>query len=274
MITLKTGKNNSNIARFKTAFNSFFNDIKFKGLDDSKKSEINCLFEKNSKTFTIDNLSSGEKQIVFRGTYLLKNINHMDNCVVLIDEPELSMHPKWQQKILKYYRDLYSNTNNEIQMIFATHSDEVVKSAYDNNNSLVIILKKDKDGNLSVINTSESKFVLPRLSSAEINYRTFGTFAVEYHILLYGYLQCLKKLDRIKECDDFIYKKIIDKKNNYDDINEYIIIDEYDKSKTEYKTLPTYIRNSINHPNDKRKFTAEMLDNSIKLLINLIKNCK
>ena len=84
---IKDWKNNSNIARFKTAFNSFFNDIKFKGLDDSKKSEINCLFEKNSKTFTIDNLSSGEKQIVFRGTYLLKNINHMDNCVVLIDEP-------------------------------------------------------------------------------------------------------------------------------------------------------------------------------------------
>jgi len=39
---------------------------------------------------------------------MLKNIRSLDGGIVLIDEPELSMHPKWQQKVLEFYRNLFN----------------------------------------------------------------------------------------------------------------------------------------------------------------------
>lgn len=57
------------------------------------------LFEKNGKLIQIDALSSGEKQIVYRGCFLLKDANAMNGAFVFIDEPEISLHPKWQMKV-------------------------------------------------------------------------------------------------------------------------------------------------------------------------------
>ena len=43
--------------------------------------EKKILFKKNITLVPIDNLSTGEKQIVFRGAYLLKNINNLDGAL-------------------------------------------------------------------------------------------------------------------------------------------------------------------------------------------------
>lgn len=75
------------------------------------------------KTFEIDGLSSGEKQLFFR-IMALKMIE-ANNSIILIDEPEISLHPSWQQKILK----LYENVGENNQVIVATHSPHVISSA-------------------------------------------------------------------------------------------------------------------------------------------------
>ena len=67
-------------------------------MDQNDSSEKKIIFTKYGRDISIDNLSTGEKQIVFRGAYLLKNSNNLSKGIVLIDEPELSMHPKWQEK--------------------------------------------------------------------------------------------------------------------------------------------------------------------------------
>ena len=110
--------NSSKMHRFKEAFNGFFDNIKYKKIVTDKASDISIYFEKDGKDILIDSLSTGEKQIVFRGAHLLKNSKSLQDGVVLIDEPELSMHPKWQQKILKYYRDLYMEAGKQISQIF------------------------------------------------------------------------------------------------------------------------------------------------------------
>lgn len=70
-----TFKQTSKMYRFEKAFNEFFGAVKFKGVDNTNPEEIKILFEKHGKEISVDSLSTGEKQIVFRGAHLLKNIN-------------------------------------------------------------------------------------------------------------------------------------------------------------------------------------------------------
>lgn len=65
---------NSKIFRFKKAFDNFFDKVKYKKVSNINGEKV-ILFEKNGTEISLDNLSTGEKQIVFRGAYLLKNMN-------------------------------------------------------------------------------------------------------------------------------------------------------------------------------------------------------
>lgn len=63
----------------------------------------------------------------------------INNSVILIDEPEISLHPKWQQKIVKVYENIGENN----QMIIATHSPHIVSSVKSESLKLLI---KSEDG--------------------------------------------------------------------------------------------------------------------------------
>ena len=73
----------SKIYRFKSAFNGFFETIKYKKVGNASGEKV-VIFEKNGIEIPLDVLSTGEKQIVFRGTYLLKNSNNLINYVIRI----------------------------------------------------------------------------------------------------------------------------------------------------------------------------------------------
>lgn len=69
----------------------------------------------------IENLSSGEKQILILFTYI--KFNNKLGKLFIIDEPELSLHPKWQENFLQGIKTIMpSNT----QLLFATHSPAIV----------------------------------------------------------------------------------------------------------------------------------------------------
>ena len=70
------------------------------------------------KKIGLASLSSGEKHLLWIFVqYLL-----VKECSFIIDEPELSMHIDWQKDLIHSLRDLNSNT----QLIFATHSPEIM----------------------------------------------------------------------------------------------------------------------------------------------------
>lgn len=124
--------------RFRTAFNNFFETIKYKQVETSD-GEKKVLFTKHNKDITIDVLSTGEKQIVYRGIYLLRNVGKLDGAAVMVDEPELSMHPKWQKRILKYFKDLFTadDGTQKVQLFFATHSEYVLGEALNDSGNSV-----------------------------------------------------------------------------------------------------------------------------------------
>ena len=99
----------------------------------------------------LDDLSSGEKQIVYRGSFLLQDIHALNGAFVFIDEPEISLHPNWQMKIMDYYKRIFTDKNgNQTSQIFAvTHSPFVIHNE-NRRNDKVIVLDRDKSGNIAV----------------------------------------------------------------------------------------------------------------------------
>ena len=91
--------------------------------------------------FDINELSSGEKQLFLR-TLAIKMLNP-ENSIILIDEPELSLHPKWQQRIV----DVYTKIGKNNQIIIATHSPHVLGSVKKEN---IMLLDKTNDGKIIV----------------------------------------------------------------------------------------------------------------------------
>ena len=254
----------SKMSRFQKAFSHFFNGtIEFSKIDRVSTNEMRILFEKHGKSITIDELSTGEKQIIFRGSMLLKNSNTMNNGCILIDEPELSMHPSWQSKILEYYRDLFRDSSNKqtVQMIFATHSEYVIRSAMKEHNDILVIVLQN-NGTDIVASKIDVPQILPIITAAETNYIAFKIASSDYHILLYGYLHtkiCEGK--NIKEFDDYITQQPEYDSNKHEKT--------YIHKRTTYKSLPTYIRNAIDHPDNQYNFSEDELIISIELLQKL-----
>lgn len=74
--------------------------------------------ERGGKQFRMDQLSSGETEIL---NFLLGILStDIRNGIIVIDEPELHLHPRWQSVLLELFSDLEELTGN--QFIFTTHS--------------------------------------------------------------------------------------------------------------------------------------------------------
>lgn len=138
------------IPRFTKAFAGMFDNLEYDRIEnvDGHK-EI--LFSKSGHNIPIDALSSGEKQIVYRGCFLLKDANAMNGAFVFIDEPEISLHPKWQMKVMDYYKGIFTDeSGKQTSQIFAvTHSPFIIHNE-NRKNDKVIVLARDSNGKIMV----------------------------------------------------------------------------------------------------------------------------
>lgn len=81
-------------------------------------------FEQYGETISPYMLSSGEKQIlVIMLTALVQENKH---CVMLMDEPEISLHIEWQQRLVNIIRTL----NPNVQIILCTHSPAIIMDGW------------------------------------------------------------------------------------------------------------------------------------------------
>ena len=113
-------------------------DVKLSEISKDENS-MPIFTDSSGKKFGINELSSGEKQLFLR-TLAIKMLEP-ENSIIMIDEPELSLHPKWQQKIIDVYKKIGKNN----QIILATHSPHILGSVEKEN---IILLIKNQDGNV------------------------------------------------------------------------------------------------------------------------------
>ena len=120
---------------------------------------------KKGEVFSIDELSTGEKTLLSKVLYLY--LKEIKDSVILIDEPELSLHPKWQNQVLKLYENFAKEYN--CQIIIATHSPHIIGSA---KNEYIRILTINEDNEIKVINDVQAygrdiKWILEEVMGAE-----------------------------------------------------------------------------------------------------------
>ncbi|HJD91083.1 MULTISPECIES: AAA family ATPase [Bacteroides] len=89
---------------------------------DRTRNEI--VFNQRGKLLLPYQLSSGEKQMLL--ILLTTLVQDFDHFVLLMDEPEASLHIEWQQKLISIIRELNPNA----QLILTTHSPAVIMEGW------------------------------------------------------------------------------------------------------------------------------------------------
>lgn len=107
-------------------------------LVDKNKNIYEILLTKEGKEFYINQASSGEKEIInfLLGVFAF----NLNNGIIIIDEPELHLHPRWQNILLDLFIELSTLTKN--QFILSTHSPTFI-----NDKSFNHIFRIHKDEN-------------------------------------------------------------------------------------------------------------------------------
>ena len=128
----------------------------------------NVIFHKQGINITSDDMSSGEFAML--STVLSISAAADDpHTLVLLDEPELSLHPNWQMTLID---NLDRALMNQVcHIVIATHSHMVV-SDLPMKRSAVTQLEKDDEGNLKGTNISESTY---GWSAEEVLLKVFKT---------------------------------------------------------------------------------------------------
>ena len=117
-------------------------------LVDPDKNIYEITLKKDGREFLLTQASSGEKEIInfLLGIFAL----NIRNGLIIIDEPDLHLHPQWQRLLIDLFIELSEKTDN--QFIIATHSGIFIDERTISN---VIRIYKDDSGTSKSIKIRE-----------------------------------------------------------------------------------------------------------------------
>lgn len=106
---------------FRRIMNTYLKDSAKRIRRTSSEIIIEC---KRSGDLTYKALSSGERQLLYM---MLKVVNSRgNNTIILMDEPEISLHLNWQENLIDSIKEI----NPKAQLIIVTHSPGIVMNGY------------------------------------------------------------------------------------------------------------------------------------------------
>lgn len=123
----------------------------------------------------VSHMSSGEQSIIRLFSYFA-DISVKENLLVFFDEPENTLHPKWQQNFPIYFKRIVEEIYEirKSHFIFSTHSPLIIMKSNSLDNSNVVRFFKDNQGKfqsqqITNINSFSIEEVL--LDEFKISYR-------------------------------------------------------------------------------------------------------
>lgn len=191
-----------------------------------------------------------------------------EQATVVLENPEIYLHPEAQKRL----SDFFVFCKSFVQLIVETHSEHLLKNILDKKQrkTKVFVVKK-VDNNTKCVSFTHKNFKTYPISYPEVIYRAFGIVSPELHIQLYSMLHSrfvnqYPANTSVKCFDGYLagisgapYKTWVNTNHG-----------------TQYITLPTFIRNKIDHPdardanNKKYTFTEIELKTSIDWMLSLL----
>lgn len=138
---------------------------------DEEQTRFRLGLTRGGMTFFSEIFSSGEREIIhFLVAMFALNVR---DGLILVDEPELHLHPRWQRLFLRLFEDLAPERNN--QFIIATHSPVFVSQETIQN--VLRVYRQPNEGSkvVSLRDMAElpSKKQLVRMINSQNNERLF-----------------------------------------------------------------------------------------------------
>lgn len=211
-------------------------------------------------TKTTDQRSDGFKQFI---SFLLTisaedEVGVLSNKILLLDEPETHLHPQAQMNLLDELVDISNNDRNNLA-IFATHSIFMIDKDH---------LERHYRVSKLIDNTQLSQLVKHASTYSSVLFEVFSIYSTDYHNELYSKLH-----------SDFINAQDSESPNgsltHFDKVilnGKYELPQNYNyKDKPKQVTLPTFVRNCINHPEGPNSSAQDQLVESIDTLLNIRK---
>lgn len=175
-------------------------------LDDAKKGHLllGMLNKKTNKSYLFQFASSGERQVIGMVSLLLSWETQPFKPIILIDEPEIHLHPEYVVRLADFFSSLFKSAENHT-CIITTHSPEFIAENTDN----VYQISSDSKSIYRVKGLSQRKKLLTSLGKQfDLAYLTPKIIFVEgeedtkTHIADFDIYQ--KLIDPIKEKKVFI----------------------------------------------------------------------
>lgn len=194
----------------------------------------------------------------------LKDETNPTPLALMLDEPETWLHPSAQLKL----GEALSRIGQREQVFIVTHSPYLIRK-FDPRRHLLTVLAGQGDDREVQRSTTFGLFGIGEPTWGEINYRAFGICSVDFHNELYARVQwhIEQGLEEGKEAgedriDDFLRQNGCPQSMTWTRAS----------GSSKARTVHTYIRNSIHHPENKTNdpFTEDQLKNSTAGLVSIV----
>ncbi|MCX5997616.1 MAG: AAA family ATPase [Chloroflexi bacterium] len=165
--------------------------LNFLHVDQSNRDNVGCLMSVQGvkEPVDIDDLSSGEKEVIALFMPLLErqinqiirklqkgkevDLDSVQDTVMILDEPDLHIHPELQKRMLTYMRKRAYEDN--VQFVIATHSPVIINEAASNELFSLVPREIAGDSNqLREVISNQEKFELFKDVCGDVSILTLG----------------------------------------------------------------------------------------------------
>ena len=159
---------------------------------------------KHGKMYSFDESSSGEKHILYSFTNIYNRIE--ENALILIDEPEISLHPNWQIRYVSFLKNVFSDYYS-CHFIIASHSHYLVSDLVPDSSSLVIVEADEKGKHFVTLDYSTYAWSAENILYNIFGVRTYRNYYFDMDVRELLYLISDNKREEIERIH-YLYAKL------------------------------------------------------------------
>ena len=153
--------------------------------------------KRKEKNLDINEISSGEYHILMSFIGIYASINH--NSLILIDEPEISLHPNWQMRYISYLKEIFKDYQS-CHFLITSHS-HFFASDLDGRHSKIIGLRRNLEDKIEKVDLPKDLDTFG-WSAEEVLYSIFNVRSTRNSFFEYDLTKMVTLINR--NSNDFV----------------------------------------------------------------------